>query len=127
MKNLLTLLLATASLALVGCGGPPPGDAVKDLAYAMEAGDHEKMKELVPALEENLGDSKIETLAKQAKKKIEEEGGLESVTIDKETISDDGKTATVTATMKNKDVKPKPKSSSWKKSTANGSSTWARI
>ena len=99
MKHLLTALVLTCSFALVGCGGGggTPGDAVKDLTYAMEAGDAEKVKELVPELSENLGDDKIETLVKQAAKEAEANGGVKSITTDKEEI--DGDKATVTATM----------------------------
>lgn len=99
MKHLLTALVLTCSFALVGCGGGgnTPGDAVKDLTYAMEAGDAEKVKELVPELSENLGDDKIETLVKQSAKEAEANGGVKSITIDKEEI--DGDKATVTATM----------------------------
>lgn len=98
MKKLFTLLLMVGSLTLVGCGGSGPGATVEELAYAMEDGDAEKLKELMPELGENLGDSKIETMAKQTAKETKEKGGIESVTIDKEEI--DGDTAKVTATMK---------------------------
>lgn len=97
MKQLLTTVLLICTFGLVGCGGSSPGDAVKDLSYAMEAGDVDKVKELMPELSENLGDSKIETLVKQAAKEAEENGGIKSITIDKEEI--DGDKAKVTATM----------------------------
>lgn len=99
MKHLLATLLLVGSFALVGCGGggSSPGDAVKEMTYAMEAGDAEKVKELIPELGENLGDGKIDTMVKQAAKETEESGGIESIVIDKEEIN--GDTAKVTATM----------------------------
>ena len=100
MKHLFCVLILACTFALVGCGGgSSPGDAVKELTYAMEAGDAEKVKELVPELGENLGDGKIDTMVKQAAKEAKEEGGIKSITIDKEEIN--GDTAKVTATMTN--------------------------
>lgn len=98
MNRFISALALIATLGLVGCGGgSSPGDAVKELTYAMEAGDAEKVKELVPQLGENLGDGKIDTLVKQASKEAKENGGIKSIVIDKEEI--DGDTAKVTATM----------------------------
>lgn len=98
MKRLLALIVAACSLALAGCGGGgTPAEAVTELAYAMEDGDADKLKKLMPELGDYLSDSKIETLAKQMAQQAKAEGGIKSVRIEEETIN--GDTAIVKATM----------------------------
>lgn len=100
MKQLLTALLLVCSFTLVGCGGgASPGDTVTQFARAMEAGDAEKMKELCPDLEKTLGSGMIDKMATQMKDEAEANGGIDSITIDKEEIN--GDTAKVTATVTN--------------------------
>eukprot|EP00752_Nemacystus_decipiens_P014026 g12462.t1 len=105
MKNLLTLMLLTCSLALVGCGGgtPAPGDTVKEFAYAMEAGDADKVKEVCPQLYALLGDEKLATMVNEGSEDMKSKGGIKSITIDKEEVSEDGKSAKVTATVESGD------------------------
>lgn len=118
MKQLLMMLLLACSLTLIGCGGgedtnkdgggdgttnkpsatsASPGDAVEAFARAMEAGDAAKVKELMPALAALAGNDKLEASVKENAGKMKENGGLKSVTIDKEEI--DGDDAKVTATL----------------------------
>jgi len=100
------LLTTTAllALALIGVGQSviaedqaTPGDTVKALAKALEQGDAEKLKQLIPEINELLGDEKIQQMADQAAEDLKEEGGLKSVTINSEKIQ--GDTATVNATL----------------------------
>lgn len=99
MKNLLTLLALTLSLTLVGCGSsaPGPGDTVKNLAYAMEDGDSETVKEIAPGLVSVMGAEKVDAMVAQSSAEIAKEGGIKSVTIDSEEI--EGNTAKVKATL----------------------------
>lgn len=98
MKYLSALLVLVCSFSLVGCGGGSgPGDTVKDLAYAMEKGDTERVKEIVPGMQTMLGNDKLDGMIKEAAADIKQDGGIKSVTIDKEEIN--GDTAKVTATV----------------------------
>ncbi|MGB0768983.1 MAG: DUF4878 domain-containing protein, partial [Phycisphaeraceae bacterium] len=94
MKHLLATLLLIGSFALVGCGGSDgPGDTVEALAYAMEDGDSETVKEIIPGLAGMLGDEKLKAMVTEASAETKEKGGITSVEILEETI--DGDTATV--------------------------------
>ena len=98
MKKIFTLLLVLCSFSLVGCGGSDgPGDRVEALAYAMEAGDTETVVDIAPGMLALMGKEKLDGNIKEGAAKIKGEGGIKSVTIDKEEI--DGETATVTATV----------------------------
>lgn len=97
MTRLLLLALVSATLTLVGCGGSGPGDRVKEFHYAMEKGDADTVKEIAPPLAAMLSDEKIEEMVASAAEDAEKKGGIESITIDKETI--DGDTAHVEATV----------------------------
>lgn len=101
MKNLLALMLLTCCLPLVGCGGgtPAPGETVKEFAYAMEAGDADKVKEICPQMHALLGDDKLGSMVTEASEEMKSKGGIKSITIDQEEIADDGKSAKVTATI----------------------------
>jgi hypothetical protein len=65
----------------------------------MQAGDAEKLKELCPDFEANLSDDEINALAATLASNAQANGGIASITIDKESI--DGDTAIVTATLTN--------------------------
>ena len=98
MKHLLTAL----TLSLIGCGGasaPGPGDTVKELAYAMEAGDGETVAAIAPVIPQVLGNEKFDQGIEESKAKMAEEGGLESITIDSEEIDEEKGTALVKATL----------------------------
>lgn len=98
MKHLITLLLLTCSLALVGCGDAPgPGETVEAFALAMEAGDAETVKKLCPGLVSIMGSDKVDGTVAEGAANMAKEGGIKSITIDEEEI--DGKTAKVTATI----------------------------
>jgi hypothetical protein len=95
MKILLTALCLVFTLGLVGCGGSSgPGDAVVELNYAMEEGDVETVKKIVPALGSMMGDEKLKAMMTEASAEAKKKGGIESVEIIKEEI--EGETATVT-------------------------------
>lgn len=103
------MLFIACLFVLVGCGddggqppaassGPTPGETVEQLARAMEAGEGETVAELMPAFKANLGeqfDETIQLIADNAK----QNGGIASITIDKEEV--DGDSATVNATLTN--------------------------
>ncbi|MEM6504482.1 MAG: DUF4878 domain-containing protein [Planctomycetota bacterium] len=109
MTRILASLIISA-LCLTACGGesttntpgesePTPGDAVEAFARAMEAGDVQAIKSLCPDFEENLTASEIADLAGRAAGSARAAGGIETITIDSESV--DGDTATVTATLTN--------------------------
>lgn len=110
MRHFLPALLLLLLLALIGCGNgnnnstnttttpSTPGEVVKELAYAMEAGDAEKIKELLPDLEAKLGGN-MYTLAQWMKENATASGGITDFKIDNESIR--GDKAVVTATLTN--------------------------
>lgn len=94
MKQLLTALVLLCSFALVGCGGSAgPGDAVKELNYAMEKGDLDTVKKIIPGLAGMMGDEKLKAMMTEASAEAKKKGGIKSVEILKEEIN--GDTATV--------------------------------
>lgn len=94
MKQLLTALVLLCSFALVGCGGSTgPGDTVKELNYAMEKGDLDTVKKIVPGLAGMMGDEKLKAMMTEASAEAKKKGGIKSVEILKEEIN--GDTATV--------------------------------
>ena len=97
MKNLLLLALVSTMLTLVGCGGSGPGDRVIEFNHAMADGDVDTVKEIAPFLSTMLSDDKLTEMIESAAKDAEDKGGIESVTIDEETIT--GETARVKATV----------------------------
>ena len=112
-QRLVLVALLAASLAMVGCGDgggtastgaaneiATPGEVVTQLAEAMEAGDADKIKELMPDVETKLGGN-LYTNAQRMATSAQAVGGVESVTIDDETIK--GDKAVVTATLTNGD------------------------
>jgi len=108
MKTLFGLLTAAAFVtvmffitgqAAMADKAVSPGDTVKAFARAMEANDVNKVKEIVPELGELLGDDKLKAIIKQASDEIKAEGGIKSITTDKEEIK--GDTAKVTSTLEN--------------------------
>lgn len=109
MKHLFAIL-AVCLIGLVGCGGDgttdtpaeteaTPGETVQAFANAMQAGDAEKLQSLCPDFAENLSPSEIATFAAQAAKNAQANGGIASITIDKEDIKEED--ATVIATLTN--------------------------
>lgn len=97
MKNTFLLALACSLLTLVGCGGSGPGDRVKEFNHAMADGDAETVKEIAPVLGTMLSDDKLTEMVESAAEDTKDKGGIDSITIDDETI--DGDTARVTATV----------------------------
>ncbi|MBX2853061.1 MAG: DUF4878 domain-containing protein [Phycisphaeraceae bacterium] len=94
MKHLLTALLLVCSFALVGCGGSAgPGDTVKELNYAMEKGDVETVKKIVPGMAGMVGDEKLKGMLTEAAAEAKKKGNIKSIEILKEEIN--GDTATV--------------------------------
>lgn len=90
MKQLLTALVLLCSLALVGCGGSAgPGDAVKELNYAMEKGDLDTVKKIVPGLAGMMGDEKLKAMMTEASAEAKKKGGIKSIEIIKEEINGD--------------------------------------
>ncbi|MBX2853059.1 MAG: DUF4878 domain-containing protein [Phycisphaeraceae bacterium] len=112
MKHLLTIF-SLCILGLTGCGNgnsgsnnsnssaadTTPGETVEAFAYAMQAGDTDKLKALCPDFEANLSADEIQALAATLASNARANGGIASITIDKEDV--DGDTATVTATLTN--------------------------
>ena len=112
MRHLLPIVLICL-LGFTGCGNGgnnnasstntasevTPGETVEAFAYAMLAGDADKLKALCPDFEANLSAEEIQALAATLASNARANGGIASITIDQETI--DGDTATVTATLTN--------------------------
>ena len=108
MKTLLALFSAAAfvTVMFLAVGQPAiadkevsPGDTVKAFARAMEANDPDKVKEIIPELGTLIGDEKLKAIIKEASEEIKAEGGIKSITTDKEEIK--GDTAKVTSTLEN--------------------------
>ena len=95
MKHLLTALVLACSFALVGCGGSSagPGDTVIELNKAMEAGDAETVKKIVPGMAGMIGDDKLKAMMTEASAEAKKKGGIKTIEILKEEI--DGDTAVV--------------------------------
>ena len=96
MKHLLTALVLICSFALVGCGGSAsgPGDTIKELNYALEKGDVDTVKKIVPGLAGMMGDDKLKAMLTEASAEAKKKGNITSIEILKEEV--DGDTATVT-------------------------------
>jgi|GEM_PF-1835444 len=103
MKKLLSILVLACSFILVGCGGGAsgPGQTVKDFAYAMEAGDANKVGQIMPSMKAMLGEEKLKGMMTEAAADMKKKGGIKSVTIDKEEVN--GDSAKVTATIETGD------------------------
>lgn len=108
MKTPGSILFTICLFLLIGCGGDEgsgtdaansPGETVEQLAYAMEAGNGEKIQQLMPTFKMNVGAAQFDEVVKQVARNAVENGGIASITIDKEEI--DGDKATVTATLAN--------------------------
>lgn len=94
MKQLLATLLLVCSFALVGCGGSAgPGDTIVELNKAMEAGDAETVKKIVPGMAAMVGEDKLKGMMSEASAEAKKKGGIKSIEILKEEIN--GDTATV--------------------------------
>lgn len=94
MKHLLTALLLVCSFTLVGCGGSAgPGDTIVELNHALEAGDAETVKKIVPGMAGMVGDDKLKGMMTEASAEAKKKGGIKSIEILKEEIN--GDTATV--------------------------------
>lgn len=95
MKHLLTALVLICSFSLVGCGGSSsgPGDTIKELNYALEKGDGDAVKKIVPGMAGMVGDDKLRGMMTEASAEAKKKGGIQSIEILKEEIN--GETATV--------------------------------
>ncbi len=105
MKKLFTAALALAALALVvSCGSKTssPGSAAKAYMEYLAAGDADRFVEGIH-FDESLSAEEVEQskamwaslVQEKGKKSVDEKGGLESVEVISETISEDGQTANV--------------------------------
>lgn len=102
MTRFTLCLLAMLTLGLVGCGAGP-GDRVKEFTYAMEEGDTETVKEICPGMAALLPGEKLDGMVKEASIDAKAKGGIESITIDEETINGDSATVKATVTWGNGD------------------------
>jgi hypothetical protein len=104
LRLVINILLITALLTLVSCGegglgSSSPGDVVKISAGNIADEDYDALVTLYvnkngePLSKEEQ--DKIKTIMPEVKKEIDKKGGLSEVLILNETISEDGKTATV--------------------------------
>lgn len=90
MKHLLTALLLVCSFSLVGCGGSAgPGDTIVELNKAMEAGDAETVKKIVPGMAGMVGEDKLKGMMSEASAEAKKKGGIQSIEILKEEINGD--------------------------------------
>jgi len=98
----LVLLAMTIGLSLVSCGGggSTPADLEKNLWTYVQKGDYEKAIKYWADISVD-GDTKDQMkamttmFAEKMKNSMEEKGGLKEFNIVKETISEDGESATV--------------------------------
>lgn len=105
MKHLLTALLLVCSFTLVGCGGSAgPGETVEKLTYAMEAGDVDTVKEIVPGLAGMMGEDKLKGMVTEASAEAKKKGGIKSIEILEEKIDGDVATVKHKVTWGNGDV-----------------------
>jgi len=83
------------------CSGPStPGDTLKEFSYAMEKGNTDKVISMFGGEKGEMtaeDKEKLTALLASAKEEIEKKGGIKSIEIIEETISEDGKTAKVKA------------------------------
>ncbi len=105
MKQLLTALLLVCSFSLVGCGGSAgPGETVKELTYAMEAGDVDTVKKIAPGLAGMMGEDKLKGIVTEASAEAKKKGGIKSIEILEEKIDGDVATVKHKVTWGNGDV-----------------------
>ena len=104
MKKI-TAILGFAIISLMffttSCSGPStPGDTLKEFSYAMEKGNTDQVISMFGGEQSKMSDEdkeKLTALLAAAKEDIEKKGGIKSIEILEETISEDGKTAKVKA------------------------------
>ena len=96
---LLGLVLFSLTVLTTSCSGPStPGDTLKNFSYAMEKGDIDEVISMFGAGEDEMTEeekAKLESLIKAGQEEIEKKGGIKSIEIIEEKISDDGETAKV--------------------------------
>jgi hypothetical protein len=104
LKLFLGLLFVSTSLIIVSCGeggvgDSSPGDAVKSMAIDLQGENYNTVVDLyINKNGEELTDeekTKIRAFLPSAKEEMDKKEGLKEVVIVEETISADGKTATV--------------------------------
>jgi hypothetical protein len=107
MKSINIILFASllsAALFIVSCGeggvvGSSPGDVVKTMAINLQEENYDAVVDLyINKNGEELTEeekAKVKAFLPSAKEEMDEKGGIKEVIITEETISEDGKTATV--------------------------------
>jgi hypothetical protein len=96
---LMTLLLAITSCGESGVMGSSPGDVAKTMVINLQEENYDAVVEIyINKNGEELTDeekNKVKAFLPSAKEEMDKKGGLKEIVITEETISKDGKTATV--------------------------------
>lgn len=104
LKVLTVLTIIISAITFTACsGGSSPSDVVKKYHNLVKAKDYKAATALfVKKGGEKMSEDeekKVEGILEMAAKDLEKKDGLKSITIDEETISEDGTTAKVKFTM----------------------------
>lgn len=107
MKALFSFLAISIMVLFVACGGgSTPGDTVKEFYTAVEKGDIDKaMDYYTDEIIQMLGEEKIKTSLEEAKKQIDNMGGIESIEIVSEDVKEETAKVNIKTTYKNGEVK----------------------
>ncbi|WP_298015891.1 DUF4878 domain-containing protein [uncultured Parasphingopyxis sp.] len=102
MKNLFKFfapVLFAVAAACSGGGGGGPGDVVEDFNMALAEGDVDAAIEHIQPSQRDAVRPKLEMVAPMAASQLEAQGGIDSIEVTNEEISEDGNTATVSYTV----------------------------
>jgi len=101
MTIILGFVLASLMVLTTSCGSPStPGDTLKAFSYAMEQGNDTEVLSMLALGDEEMSEKdreKLVALIGSAKEEIAKKGGIESIEILEETISEDGNSAKIKA------------------------------
>lgn len=97
---LLTILVAAATLFFACGGDETPGDITEKVYFSLADGEYDYVIDKLDTNGDEMTDEdreKLKKILEMSKGQIEKKGGIKTVSIIKEEISEDGKTCTVQA------------------------------